>query len=82
MEAGIALLLIYDYHHGHDFADELGVSFNTPMVSMSQDDVRRYLKNVGPNPDWSRIDFKRFTKTHNPDLKRYDFSWAHVIEQL
>jgi ABC-type sugar transport system substrate-binding protein len=82
MEAGFALLLIYDYHHGHDFADDLGVSFKTPMVAMSQSAIRRYLEKVGPDPDWSRIDFKRFTKTHNPDLKRHDFSWARVIEQL
>jgi ABC-type sugar transport system substrate-binding protein len=82
MEAGFALLLIYDYHHGHDFADDQGVSFKTPMVAMSQTEIRRYLEKVGPNPDWSRIDFKRLTKTHNTDLKRYDFSWARVIEQL
>lgn len=82
MEAGFALLLIYDYHHGHDFADDVGVRFKTPMVAMSQNEIRRYVEKVGPNPDWSRIDFKRFTKTHNPDLKRYDFSWARVIEQL
>jgi DNA-binding transcriptional MocR family regulator len=82
MEAGLALLLIYDYHHGHDFADELGVTFKTPMAAMSQAEVRRYVEKVGRNPDWSRIDFKRFTKTHNPDLKRYDFSWERVIEQL
>jgi ABC-type sugar transport system substrate-binding protein len=82
MEAGFALLLIYDYHHGRDFVDDLGVSFKTPMIAMSQDEIRRYVEKVGANPDWSRIDFKRFTKTHNRDLKRYDFSWARVIEQL
>jgi ABC-type sugar transport system substrate-binding protein len=83
-EAAFALVLIYDYHHGYDFADELGASFKTPMVPMSKEDAGRYLEKVGssPNPDWSRIDFRRFTKTHNSGLKRYDFSWERIIEAL
>jgi ABC-type sugar transport system substrate-binding protein len=82
MEAGIALLLMYDYHHGEDFAGELGASFKTPMYPVTRDDIDDYFEKVGTNPDWSSIDFKQFTKTHNPDLDRYDFSWPAISGQL
>lgn len=82
MEAGIALLLIYDYHNGQDFANELGNSFKTPMYPVTQDTIDTYFQKVGTDPDWSSIDFKQFTKTHNPDLKRYDFSWPTISRQL
>ncbi|GIX21608.1 MAG: sugar ABC transporter substrate-binding protein [Gammaproteobacteria bacterium] len=82
MEAGIALILLYDYHHGHDFAEELGTSFRTPMYAVDGASIAEHMRKTGKKPDWSKIDFKRFTKTHNPDLERYDFSWQAVIDAL
>jgi ABC-type sugar transport system substrate-binding protein len=82
MEAGLALLLIYDYHHGRDFASDLGVSFRTSMTAILHDDIERRFRKLGRTPDWSRIDFKPLTKTHNPQLKRYDFSWERIFEPL
>jgi ABC-type sugar transport system substrate-binding protein len=82
MEGGLALLLIYDFHHEHDFAEDPGVRFKTSMTAIFREDVERRLHKLGRTPDWSRIDFKRLTKTHNPSLNRYDFSWERIIEQL
>lgn len=82
MEAGIALLLIYDYHQGRDFSADPGVRFSTPMHAINQGAIDAYLEKVGSAPDWSRIDFTQFTKTHNPGLERYDFSWPRVEAQL
>jgi ABC-type sugar transport system substrate-binding protein len=81
-EGGLALLLIYDYHHGHDFAEDPGVRFKTSMTGILRDDIEHRLRKLGHTPDWSRIDFKRLTKTHNPKLERYDFSWEHITEYL
>lgn len=82
MEAGIALLLIYDYHNQHDFVTELDRNFRTSMYSVSSENIDEYFRRVGKNPDWSSIDFKQFTKTHNPELSRYDFSWEAISSQL
>jgi ABC-type sugar transport system substrate-binding protein len=82
MEAGIALLLLYDYHHGQDFAGELGTRFKTPMYPVNRENIETYFEKVGTDPDWSSIDFTQFTKTHNPDLDRYDFSWEAISGQL
>jgi ABC-type sugar transport system substrate-binding protein len=82
MEAGIALMLIYDYHHGRDFADELGTVFKIPMYVVAENNVDTYLSTIGTHPDWSKIDFRKFTKTHNKDLTRYDFSWQRMLENM
>jgi ABC-type sugar transport system substrate-binding protein len=82
MEAGIALMLMYDYHNGHDFNEEMGVSFRSSMYRVSEEQIDDYFETVGTDPDWSSIDFKQFTKTHNPDRERYDFSWKAISGQL
>lgn len=82
MEAGLALLLIYDYHHGRDFAGDPGVRFKTPMHTLDRGNIEDYYGKTGGSPDWSKIDFRRFTKTHNPGLERYDFSWNKISEPL
>lgn len=82
MEAGLALLLIYDHHHGRDFTADPGVHFKTPMHTLNRDGIDAYFEAVGASPDWSSIDFRQFTKTHNPDLERYDFSWPAFQDRL
>jgi ABC-type sugar transport system substrate-binding protein len=82
MEAGMALVLIYDHHHGKDFAEELGTVFETPMYTISKGNIDEYLTTVGMHPDWAKIDFKRFSKTYNKDLQKYDFSWQRIVENM
>ena len=82
MEAGIALILIYDYEHGKDFAPELGTVIKTPMYVISKDNIGEYLRTIGKNPDWSKIDFRKFSKVYNKDQSRYDFSWARIMKNM
>ncbi len=82
MEAGMALILLYDYHHNLDFANDPGIEFTIPMYAITKDNVDEYMTNVGANPDWSKIDFKAFSKVHNKSLKKYDFSWQKVVAQM
>ena len=77
-EGGLALVLLYDYHHGLDFADSLGTSISTPMYSVTSKNVNEYLAKLD-NVDWNNIDFRQFSKTLNLDLKRYDFSLDAVL---
>ncbi len=82
MEVGIALILLYDYHHNLDFANDPGIEFTIPMYAITKDNVDEYMTNVGANPDWSKIDFKAFSKVHNKSLKKYDFSWQQIVAQM
>lgn len=78
LEGGWALVLINDYHYGIDFADDPGVTSTTMMSAITADNVQTYLKRFN-NPDWSKIDFKKFSKKYNPALKKYDFSLKTLL---
>jgi ABC-type sugar transport system substrate-binding protein len=81
MEGGWALVLIHDYHHGLDFADDLGTTILTQMQLIDQTNVKQYLRNFGDR-DWGKIDFKKLSKVHNKSLKKYDFSLDQLLNQL
>lgn len=72
-EGALALILLYDYHKGIDFAGELGVKFHSPMHAITAENIGRY-QALHQGMDWNNIDFTRFSRALNPDLKRYDFS--------
>ncbi|MBN1379895.1 MAG: ABC transporter substrate-binding protein [Gammaproteobacteria bacterium] len=82
MEAGIALILIEDYHRNKDFAEELGTVFKIPMYPISKKNIDEYLSIIGTHPNWSKIDFKKFSKTHNKNLQKYNFSWQRIVANM
>jgi ABC-type sugar transport system substrate-binding protein len=66
-----ALLMLYDYHHGRDFADE-GLELERAMFMLF--DARsagRYLARFGKGIQG--LDFRSHSKHLNPNLKRYRF---------
>ncbi|BES72237.1 ABC transporter substrate-binding protein [Marinobacter nanhaiticus D15-8W] len=78
MAGGWSLVLLYDYHHGRDFAEE-GVELERPMFTLfDSSKARQYLERFGngvPN-----MDFSRFSKILNPSLKRYNFEFGQLLE--
>ena len=78
----MALILLYDYHHNLDFANELGTEFKIPMFAISKKNIYEYMNSIGKNPVWSKIDFKAFSKVHNKSLKKYDFSWHRILNEI
>lgn len=74
MTGGWGLIMVYDYHHGHDFAGS-----GSPMVQkrifdlIDSRNAGPFLKKFGDR-DWSKVDFKKFSKAYNSSLKEYDFS--------
>ncbi|BCS88523.1 hypothetical protein PSDVSF_17650 [Pseudodesulfovibrio sediminis] len=80
MEGGWAMVLIYDYFHGHYFHD-LGTMFPIQMQLIDKSNCARYMP-ILRKENWNKIDFKQFTRTHNPRLKKYDFSPEAVVNQL
>ena len=73
-----ALVLIYDYHHGRDFADE-GLELQRPMfAAFTARLADRYLERFSNGFD--SVDFRRYSKVKNPRLRRYDFGFAQLLE--
>lgn len=76
MDGGWALVMLYDYIHGVEIPRN-----NTSQFSrLTAKNVDEYLHHFGDG-DWSKIDFKRFSKHLNPDRKSYDFGLSAILEQ-
>jgi ABC-type sugar transport system substrate-binding protein len=72
-----ALVMLYDYDHGHDFADE-GIELERPMFAQFTPQLAdRYIKRFSAGFDG--VDFGRYSKVKNPRLKRYDFGFAQLL---
>jgi len=73
-----ALVMIYDYHRGRDFADE-GLELERPMFAEFTPQLAdRYIERFSNGFD--SVDFSRYSKVKNPQLRRYDFGFAQLLE--
>jgi ABC-type sugar transport system substrate-binding protein len=73
-----SLVMIYDYHHGRDFADE-GLELQQSMFAEFTPQLAdRYIERFGNG--FERVDFSRYSKVKNPQLKRYNFGFAQLLE--
>jgi ABC-type sugar transport system substrate-binding protein len=73
-----ALVMIYDHHHGRDFADE-GLELQRPMFAEFTPPLAdRYIERFSGGFDG--VNFTRYSKAKNPQLKRYDFGFAQLLE--
>lgn len=73
-----SIVMLYDYHHGRDFADE-GLELERSMFTAFDSQLAdRYIERFGRG--FSGVDFRRYSKTLNPKLKRYNFSFAQLLE--
>jgi len=80
MEGAWALIMILDYHNGHDFAAP-NPTLRSHMTVINEKNINVYSV-VLDRTDWGRIDFKRLSKTYNPNLKEYKFSPEEILDQL
>ena len=81
MEAGWIMVMLYDYHHGKDFAESEGLNIQSRMNIIDQSNVEDYLKYF-KDRKWEKIDFKKLSKVLNPKIKKYDFSLNTILKQL
>ncbi|MDT8989246.1 ABC transporter substrate-binding protein [Curvibacter sp. APW13] len=73
-----ALVMLYDFHNGRDFAGE-GLEMSQPMFALfSPDKARLFLDRYGEGR-FDSVDFRKFSKVVNPALKRYNFSFEQLI---
>ena len=80
MEGAWVIVMLYDYYHGIDFADQ-GVVRKLKLDILTKDNINNYLKYLeGKDPN--RIDFRRFSKKLNPNLKQYNFGLKEILKQF
>lgn len=80
-EGGWAMILAYDHHHGHDFADTLGTTIHSPMQAITADNVDRYAGLVHDS-NLEQMDFAKLSKARNPERDAYDFSIDGLLSRL
>lgn len=72
-----ALVMIHDHHHGHDFADE-GLVLQRSMFTLfsaRSADVFAARFGAGASP----IDYRRYSKVLNPQVRRYEFGFETLL---
>ena len=78
MTGGWTLVLLYDYHHGRDFAEE-GTQLKYKIFgALDSGNIDQFMKKFG-DQDWCKIDFKRFSKVLNPTVSKYPFSVESIF---
>ncbi len=86
VEAALVLVLIYDFLHGIDFAEEGTSSMRTPMPLITKKNVEVFLKNANDEKlskeNLRKIKFDRYSKKLNPKVKRYNFDIEDIFSQL
>ena len=69
--------MLYDYHHGRDFASE-GLELERPMFTLFTPAMaRRYQQRFGQGFD--RLDVRPYSKVLNPTVQRYQFGFAQLL---
>ena len=81
MEAAWTLITVYDYLKGFDFAKNDGMRMKTKMTLLTQDNIGEY-SILFDDKNWSKIDFKNFSKQYNSKQLYYDFTLQKVITEL
>ncbi len=85
IEGAWALVQMYDYLHGLDFASE-AISRKTPMPIINKDNVDFFMSRVTDKKytkeNLSKIDFTQYSKKLNPELKKYPFDFESILSQL
>lgn len=69
-EAGLALLLSYDYFSGHDFDREIGKYIEIELEAATKVNAKKLLSNIEQN--WRKTDFTQYSKCLNPNFSGYN----------
>lgn len=80
LETAWATVLLYDYFHGKDFAQE-SLMMKSKMNILNKTNIDAYLNKLGKG-DWQKVDFSKFSKVRNPKLKKYNFGLDEILKQF
>lgn len=73
MDAGWAIVMIYDYLNGIDFASDPGSLVLSELVKIDDSNVDKIEPLLRENK-WDEIDFRKYSKCLNPQLEFYEFT--------
>lgn len=76
---GWALVMLYDHHHGRDFAD-LGLDQKWTLFSTLDAREAGVMLNRYRDEDFSSIDFKSYSRVLHPAQQVYDFDFARLLK--
>ena len=76
MDGGWALVMLYDLMNGIT-VPRMG---HSRFSVLTQENVDEYSSKFGDN-NWSQIDFRKFSKHLNPQIKEYKFNLEAILEQ-
>lgn len=79
LEGAWALVLLYDYHQGRDFASEQ-LEWRTRLLPLTRDTVDAWLR-LRAGTDWEAFDFRAFSTAAHPGLAHHDFSLQALLAQ-
>ncbi len=79
-EGAWVAVLLYDYFNGVDFKSE-SLRFKSKMSGITKKNVATFQSRLSQK-NWNKINFSRFSKVKNPDLKKYDFSLSALLNHL
>jgi len=79
LEGAWATVLMYDYLHGFDFANE-STAFKSPMVGISRSTHGKYASII--RFDSKAFQFSRLSKARNPAIKLYQLDLQPIAEKL
>jgi ABC-type sugar transport system substrate-binding protein len=81
MEGAWAMIAVYDYLKGFDFAKNDGLRMKTEMKLLTTENINEY-SILFDTDVWSNINFKNFSKRYNPMLLNYDFSIRKILMEV
>lgn len=81
MGGGLALLLINDFHHGYDFAEAGRASLTYDFEIITRNNLDS-LRGVMLPERWKTLDFRRFSKTHQPDLRQKNQTASDILDEF
>jgi len=80
MTGGWGLVMLYDYHHGHDFAGRGSPLIRKRIFSViDKNNVGIFLNKFGSR-DWTKIDFIKFSKAYSGSAAEDYFSMDALLQ--
>jgi ABC-type sugar transport system substrate-binding protein len=73
---GEMMVYIYDYLMDKDFVNEIGTIIESETLLATSENANQLLELVNRV---DKIDYKRFSKFYNPNLKHYDFKYRTLL---
>mgnify|MGYP001482958774 CR=1 FL=1 len=74
-----SLVMLHDYAHGRDFAQDEGSELDVPMFALFNARTAALFEQRYGSLNFDSVDFRRYSKVLNPKLKRYDFSFSQLL---